>query len=867
LSGTPTAGGPFSFTVTATDAAGFPGSRAYTLTITPPSIRVVPTSLATGDVGRAYSHLLEAINGTAPYTFAITSGALPAGLTLGAGGLLAGTPTAGGTFTFTVTATDASTGAGPYTGAQTYSLGIAPARLTLTPTSLPDGTVGTAYSQPVTAAGGISPYTYALTSGTLPTGLVLSAGGVLAGTPTAGGFFVFTITARDASTGVGPASTSQTYAVTIDAGPIDLVVTTTTTIAAGTYNSITVNSPGVGTLAGNVTVNSAVTVNSGATLNDGCFVLSGAGSFTLAAGGTLGICHAAGISSSGATGAVQVTGTRTFSTNASYVYNGTAAQRTGNGLPAQVRNLSTTNASTVTLTSPTSATQIITVGGAGNLVLNGNALTLLSSATSTALVVNSSTGIVSGNTAVVQRYIDGSLNSGLGYRHFSVPVTGSTIADFSTSSYTPVLNPAYNSSPTPSAVTPFPTFYLYNQNALTRTNNLPAFDKGWLSPSSLTDGLTPELGYCVNISAGQAVDFVGTLYNSALTVGMNRTTGATAADGGWALIGNPYPAPLNLGLMQANDRQNLEAAVYVYSSTSQYMGRYRTYVNGIGNPIIPLGQGFFARVASGQNSGAFTFRNYLRLTAPNNTPFQRTAADPRPLVQLELRPSTSLAAADEFTAYAETGATAPLDSQYDAVKLPNPTGFNLASVATSGQPLAADARAAFTATTVLPLTVGVPAAGTYTLSAATLNNLPTGLDAYLADDLTGLTTKLSPGTSYSFIVSAAQATATISGRFRLLFRPATALATTAASLSAADVTVFPNPAHERFTLVLPGLAQASTVQAELLNTLGQVVRRQSATLPATGTQLSFDTAELATGVYTLRLQAGPTTLAKRLVIE
>ena len=115
LSGTPTAGGAFSFTVTATDAAGFPGSRAYTLTITPPSILVVPTSLATGDVGRPYSQLLEAINGTAPYTFAITSGALPAGLTLGANGLLAGTPTAGGTFSFTVTATDASTGAGPYT--------------------------------------------------------------------------------------------------------------------------------------------------------------------------------------------------------------------------------------------------------------------------------------------------------------------------------------------------------------------------------------------------------------------------------------------------------------------------------------------------------------------------------------------------------------------------------------------------------------------------------------------------------------------------------------------------------------------------------------------------------------------------------
>jgi hypothetical protein len=237
------------------------------------------------------------------------------------------------------------------------------------------------------------------------------------------------------------------------------------------------------------------------------------------------------------------------------------------------------------------------------------------------------------------------------------------------------------------------------------------------------------------------------------------------------------------------------------------------------------------------------------------------------LFELELRPGTSLAAADEFTAYAETGATAPFDSQYDAVKVPNTTGFNLAGVAASGEPLAIDGRAAFTAATVLPLTVGVPAAGTYALSAAALNNLPTGLDAYLADDLTGQVVRLSQGTSYSFSVSAAQAAATLTGRFRLLFRPATALATAAPSLSAADVTVFPNPAHARFTVLLPGLSQASTVQAELLNALGQVVRRLSAALPATGTQLTLETAELATGVYTLRLLAGPTTLAKRVVIE
>ena len=651
--------------------------------------------------------------------------------------------------------------------------------------------------------------------------------------------------------------------------PADLTVSTTTSIPAGTYNTITVTGTGNGILAGDVTVIGGVTVQSGGTLSDGCATISGAGSFTLAAGGTLGICNAAGISSSGATGAVQVTGTRSFDTDASYVYNGTAAQSTGSGLPGQVRNLTTTNANAVTLAAPTSVAQVVTVGAAGNLVLNGQALTLLSTSTGTALVVNAGAGLVSGNTAVVQRYIDGSLNSGPGYRHFSVPLTGTTLADFATSSYTPVVNSAYNSSPTPGAVTPFPTLYTYNQSALaSRTNNLSAFDKGWLSPSDLTNNAIPGIGYCVNISAGQVVDFVGTLYNTNLTVGMSRTTGATAADGGWQLIGNPYPAPLDLSLVQPADRLNLDAAAYVVQSTGKYAGGYRAYVNGVStsatnSPLLPLGQGFFVRVSAGQTSGSFTFRRAQRVTSfANQAAFQRTAADPRPAVRLEL---AGAGLADSWVTYAEAGATPAFDSQLDAGKLPNSTGLNLSSVAGADN-LAIDGRPAFTAATVLPLVVGVPAAGTYSLGATNLANLPAGLDAYLRDAQTGQLTKLAAGTAYSFGVTATEAQALVVGRFTLQFSATTPLAT-AASLAAAAVTVYPNPARESFTVVVPAVAGASQVSAELRNALGQLVRQQRAALPAAGATFSVPTATLAPGVYVLRLQAGSSTSAQRVVIQ
>lgn len=83
-----------------------------------PTITLSPATLPDGSTGTPYSQVLSAAGGTAPYTYAVTAGALPPGLALdGATGLLSGTPTSAGSFSFTVTATDANgcTGEAPYT--------------------------------------------------------------------------------------------------------------------------------------------------------------------------------------------------------------------------------------------------------------------------------------------------------------------------------------------------------------------------------------------------------------------------------------------------------------------------------------------------------------------------------------------------------------------------------------------------------------------------------------------------------------------------------------------------------------------------------------------------------------------------------
>jgi hypothetical protein len=73
-----------------------------------PVITLSPTPPPGGTVGVAYSQPITASGGAVPYTFTVTSGTLPDGLTLTPAGVLSGTPTTNGTFTFTVRATDAS---------------------------------------------------------------------------------------------------------------------------------------------------------------------------------------------------------------------------------------------------------------------------------------------------------------------------------------------------------------------------------------------------------------------------------------------------------------------------------------------------------------------------------------------------------------------------------------------------------------------------------------------------------------------------------------------------------------------------------------------------------------------------------------
>jgi hypothetical protein len=211
ITGTPTTAGTSTFTLVATDGAEVTATQDESVTVLPdPSITSDP--LAGGEVGVAYDTTPSASGGTGVYTWSVTDGSLPDGLSLDpATGEVTGTPTTPGTSTFTLVATDGAS----QTGTQSESIVVTSA-LSVVPGVLPAGEAGVTYDASPTASGGAGPTNWAVVDGTLPPGLSLDpATGAITGTPTTAGTFTFTLQVTD---GLG-ATATVTETIVVAAAP------------------------------------------------------------------------------------------------------------------------------------------------------------------------------------------------------------------------------------------------------------------------------------------------------------------------------------------------------------------------------------------------------------------------------------------------------------------------------------------------------------------------------------------------------------------------------------------------------------------------------------------------------------------------
>jgi uncharacterized repeat protein (TIGR01451 family) len=262
LSGIPTTAGTYSFTVKVTDNSGLTSTEAATVTIIPgPSMTfAAPPG---GWTNTVYGYTLTESGGTSPFTWSVSGGSLPAGISLSPSGNLSGTPTAIGTASFTVKVTDAN----GQSATQATSITVA-AGVSITSGAPPAAAVNSPYSFTLTATGGTTPYTWSVNAGTVPAGLTLSSSGVLSGTPTTTGSYPFTVNVIDANKGVATASitlvVSAALTLTFSAPPSGTVgVAYTDTFTAANGTTPYTFSISAGTLPAGLTLNASTGVVSG----------------------------------------------------------------------------------------------------------------------------------------------------------------------------------------------------------------------------------------------------------------------------------------------------------------------------------------------------------------------------------------------------------------------------------------------------------------------------------------------------------------------------------------------------------------------------------------------------------------------------
>ncbi len=357
------------------------------------------------------------------------------------------------------------------------------------------------------------------------------------------------------------------------------------------------------TLTDDVTNNQSVTVNATGTLVTGQYVIAGNGNFFLQAGATLQIGSADGISTTAATGSIQTLG-RSFNSGANYVYNGTAAQQTGNALPAAVNNLRIDNSQGV------AALTSLTVNGP--LQLDNGIFTMPPGSSLVANNVDQTSGDIR-----MQLTIDGDK----GWRMITSPV-GTNFADLLDG----FVSQGFGGATFPNKQ---PNILWFDETEIGTTN------MAWRAPSNMNDNVAGGRGLFYYIFNGAEMlengSASGQFYDDSLPItmdanGLEYATGGSTfnfnithtersetnitdtdiieMNTGWNLVGNPSTASLDWNATSGWTKTNVDETIYIWDPAANNGNGDFLFWNGstgtLDNGLIAPFQAFWVR-ANNQN--------------------------------------------------------------------------------------------------------------------------------------------------------------------------------------------------------------------------------------------------------------------------
>jgi hypothetical protein len=512
----------------------------------------------------------------------------------------------------------------------------------------------------------------------------------------------------------------------------------------------------------------------------------------------------------------------------------------------------------------------------GNLAVGGG-FTLLSTATSTAMVANDpaagvapTTRRITGNVTV-QRHITGHpAYTGLGYRYFSAPISNYSYGQFT---QTPIVTGAgyywYNPSYTAAN---FPTLFTYQEgNNTDDGTNTGGFEGGsatggWRCPTT-----NPSIGQGFNVHTPTNITttFTGTLNNGTLTIPVTKTGASTYS--GWNLVGNPYPSPLDWDAVVAANATIIEAAIYRRIARGPLnLVSWGKYIAGVGsieggtvggntvdntniNKNIALGQGFFV-VA--KTNGNITLNNTMRPSIGTQTSplFLRTENNKPMALKLRCQNSQFY---DEMIVHFNQNATEKYDGDFDAHKAPENGGTmpdmymisaDKKNISINGLPFSALQKN-------VPFIVKSKIAGEYQINVQDTSSIPTNSNVFLWDKELNIKQNLLLNPIYKFTAKVA----TYNTRFELIFD---------ISINAnlvGNLTLYPNPSTDNNVTLRLLTNENANLNIAIYDVMGRVAKTITAHKDLNTFEMPLDLSDLSQGVYVIQIHDGKKTYSSKFV--